>query len=93
MLQIQKAIRSSPKAPTFDGLDAYLRHVPSASQAMRTPKFDAHVMETQKTEAFILKQARLAKEEKAKGPKPPTVPKKKKKGGAGAAEEEDDDDE
>ena len=63
LLQIQKAIRSSPKAPTFDGLDAYLRHMPMASQAMRTPKFDAHVMETQKTEAFILKQARLEEEE------------------------------
>ena len=43
---------------------------------LTTPSFDKHIMEYQKSEAFLLKQARLLREERTSpsNPKPQTDP-------------------
>ena len=62
----------------LDRWRAYLRHAPMASQAKRIPKFDAHLMETQRTEAFILEWAQRAKKEEKRSQKTPADSKKKR---------------
>ena len=62
-LQIQKAIKRSPKSPDFDGLGDYMRHAADASQALQTPEFDKHVAEKQKQDSWIMKNQRLQREE------------------------------
>ena len=68
ILQVIRAFRRSPKSPDFEGLEAFMRHMgPSSTGTLRTPQMDKWVVEQQKTEAMISKQARLAKEETALG--------------------------
>lgn len=62
-VQILKAIRKNPKNPDFEGLDLFLRHMEGGTATTRTPKFDKFLSETQKTEAAVSKQIRLAREE------------------------------
>ena len=64
-LQLMAASRRNPRAPDWAGLDAYLRHLGGPSAPLRTPAFDQFVTDAQKTEAFILKQSRLVREENA----------------------------
>ena len=63
ILQIQKAVRKSPKNPDFTGLEPYLRHVADPSGGATTLAFDAHVADVLRAEGAWLKQSRLAKEE------------------------------
>ena len=57
-------LRSSPRQPDFEGLEAFLRHTDQqATGQLRTPAVDRWAVEQQKTEAMITKQARLVKEE------------------------------
>ena len=63
ILQIQNAIRRSPKSPDFEGLDEYMRHSEDLKGHVTAPKFDAHIMERMKAESQILKQTRLQREE------------------------------
>ena len=89
-LQLMKAIKRNNKSPDFEGLDGYLLHLGGSQIGVRTPAFDRWIMESQKTEAFIMKQARLVREEEAaknqqKPPQPQNPPnpgpgKTKKKG-------------
>ena len=65
MLQIQQAIRRSPKSPDFEGLDEYMRHSDDLKGHVVAPKFDAHIMERRKAGSMILKQSRLQREEVA----------------------------
>ena len=98
ILQIQKATRRNPKAPDFTGLEAYTAHLGGGAAPMRTPTFDKFVMEEQKSAAFLLKQARLLREERRSGgqppgdasgrPEPKKKAKKKKKEGEGESSAE-----
>ena len=63
ILQIQKAIRRSPRGPDFDGLNEYMRHSSDQHGEIAAPAFDAFVAEKQKTQATIMKQQRLQREE------------------------------
>ena len=63
VLQLQKAIRRSPKSPDFSGSEPYLRHVADPSLGAATPKFDEFVSGVLKSEGAWMKQSRLAKEE------------------------------
>ena len=63
MLPIQRAVRRSPKAPDFAGLETYMDHISQGTGALQAPKFDHFVASEQKDQAFILKQTRVAKEE------------------------------
>ena len=62
-LQLLRAVKRNPRAPSFEGLDAYMEHMDSATGAVRAPEFEKHVMEQQKAEAFVLKQQRLMRDE------------------------------
>ena len=77
ILQIQKATRRNPKAPDFTGLEAYTSHLGGGTAPMRTPAFDKFVMEAQKSQAFLLKQARLLREELRSGGQPSNDPQPK----------------
>lgn len=63
IIQIEKAVRKSPRAPDFEGLDAYAEHIKDGAGVLVTPQFDQHVAQRQKTENFLLKQQRQAREE------------------------------
>ena len=63
LLQIERAVRKCPKAPDFEGLAGYSKHVADPGGALSAPSFDAHIAATQKDEAFHAKQSRLAAEE------------------------------
>ena len=63
VLQIQKAVKRSPKSPDFEGLGDYMRHAADASQALAAPEFDKHIAERQRSEAQIMKQQRLQRDE------------------------------
>ena len=62
-LQLLRATRKNPRAPCFDGLEYYTEHMDASAGQVKAPKFEAHVMESQRAEAFVLKQARLIREE------------------------------
>ena len=57
------ASRRNPRSPDWSGLDAYLRHMGGPAAPLRTPGFDQYITDAQKTEASILKQGRLVREE------------------------------
>lgn len=58
-LQIQRAVRRSPRHPNFDGLDAMLSSALHETGGVVTSRFDAFVAAEQKDPAAILKQQRL----------------------------------
>jgi hypothetical protein len=62
LLQIQKAVKRSPKSPDFSGLDIYMAHL-DMSGAIQAPSFDKFIAGEQREANFILKQSRLAREE------------------------------
>ena len=64
VLQIRRAVQANPKSPDFDGLDFYIRHSSDRAGSMRTPAFDRHVMEVNKSEGKTMQQARLARDER-----------------------------
>ena len=63
VLQIQRAVRANARSPDFRGLDAYMRHMPDASGLAYTPLFDQYITTEQRTDAQIMKQQRMQKEE------------------------------
>ena len=81
LLQIQKAVKRSPKVPDFEGLELYMNHLLDPSGAAHAPSFDAHIASVTKDEMVVLKQMRLAKEEAL-------AKKKKGKGGGKGGEAE-----
>ena len=75
-LQIQRAVRRSPKSPDFSGLEIYGRHMAEITPTAYAPNFDKFVAASMKDEAQTLKQARLTREEqdadeKRRNPKGP----------------------
>lgn len=73
VLQIQRAIRQNPKAPSFVGLQSMLQHSHDDAGAIITRDFSRHVAEGAAMEANIMKQHRLLREEQSekekKGPR------------------------
>ena len=64
VVQIQKAIRRSPKHPDFTGLDQLMASQLDETGGVVTSKFDEWVAQEQKTQAIIMKNTRLLQEEK-----------------------------
>jgi hypothetical protein len=63
LLQIQKAVQKNHKAPDFSGLSYYTKHCDDLSGVIRAPAFERHVAQEAQSEANILKQFRLSREE------------------------------
>ena len=59
----QQAVRRSPKAPDFSGLDTYLAHPYDETGGAVTSKLTRYIADEKKNEAVILKQTRLWQEE------------------------------
>jgi hypothetical protein len=89
LLMIERAVKRSPRAPDFDGLEVYLSNTFDSSGGVVTSDFDRHIAEIKKSEAIILKQDRLWKEEQdheaKKASRGSDVGKGKTKGGGGAS--------
>ena len=65
LYQIELAVRKSPKAPDYDGLEFLLETAVDTSGAAVLPSIAKWLGETQHKEAFTLKQMRLWTEERA----------------------------
>ena len=63
VLMLQRAVRRSPKAPDFEGLDTYIAHRLDSNGGLLSSDFDKYVAEHQKTEAIIAKSQRMHREE------------------------------
>ena len=63
VLQTHRATKRSPKHPDFDGLEAMLTSRLDESGGVVATKFDQFIAEQQRTQAVIMKQARLHAEE------------------------------
>ena len=60
---IQAAVRKSPKAPDFSGLEAFTSHSFDETSGVVTSSFSKYIAEEQKAEATVMKQHRLRREE------------------------------
>ena len=95
ILQIQKAVARSPRAPDFETLEGIMKHSSRIGGTAHTPAFDKDVSEHQRQEGLMMKNARLAREETAqetdrvKNPKDKAKAKKKGNKGKGGGEEQD----
>ena len=76
---IMRAVRRSPRAPDFEGLDMFLSNSTDTSGGVVTLDFDRFVADVQKADAAIMKQSRMMKEEQE------AAAKKKKDGKPSAA--------
>ena len=63
LLMIQRAVKKNPRSPSFDGLHFYLANRLGESGGILVKAFDRHVAELKKSDALILKQERLWREE------------------------------
>ena len=72
ILQLQRAIRTSPRSPDFEGLDFYLQHMSDWTGLPQTPGFDKCIAEQQKNHSTFMKNARQAREEEAAAAKAKT---------------------
>ena len=63
LLMIMRAVRRSPRAPDFGGLDMFLSNSTDTSGGVATLDFDRYVADVQKADAAIMKQNRMLKEE------------------------------
>ena len=63
IVQIQRAVRRSPKTHDFEGLSEYMTHVADPSGAVGAPSLDVRVAVVSKAEAVVLEQLRLQREE------------------------------
>ncbi len=75
LLQIERAVKRNHKNPDFESLGQYTDHMAEPGMGVRAPGFDAHIAAKMKTENYILKEARLAREEQE------AIDKKKKEKG------------
>jgi len=65
LIQIEAAVRRSPKAPDFDGLDMIMATPVGPGGEVVTRDFTKWVADRQKDEGFLMKQQRLLREERA----------------------------
>jgi hypothetical protein len=63
LLQLQRAVRRSPRSPDFSGLDWYVEHVTVSSVGASAPEFEKHVADMQRVEGQIMKSQRIQVEE------------------------------
>eukprot|EP00974_Lingulodinium_polyedra_P087629 8494473-Lingulodinium_polyedra.AAC.1 len=63
-LQIEAAVRRNPKQPDFEGLDVLVATGLDELGGVTTRRFTEWVAEQQKSEAVVLKQNRLWREER-----------------------------
>ena len=63
IVQLQRAVRRSPKTHDFEGLSEYMTHVADPSGAFDAPSLGGHVAEVSKAETVVLEQLRLQTEE------------------------------
>ena len=64
ILQLQKAIKRSPRSPDFTSLAPYMMHSAGHSGVIQAPNFEKYVADLDKANAQFLKQNRLAAEER-----------------------------
>ena len=64
IVRIETAVARSPKSPDFSGLDVMLISNTTEAGGAMTAKFSAWVADQQKSQATILKQSRLHREER-----------------------------
>ena len=64
-MQIETAVRRSPKTPDYEGLDFHTTQVLDETGAASASSFTGWVSQRQRDEAQTLKQGRLLREERA----------------------------
>ena len=87
LLQVTAACRKTGKAPDFDGLEDYMLHSTSGTMGIRAPVFSKFIGEQAKSNAAIMKQLRLAHEEKDLDTNKDKKDKKRKGEGKGVRDE------
>ena len=85
ILQIQRAVRRSPKHPDFADLDSMMSSAIDESGGVVTSKFDQWLAEGQQTKAQIMKQYRMLHDVWNEGNKRTTEREKDAGGGGGSA--------
>ena len=60
---IQRAVKRNPRTPDFDGLDCFMSNALDVQGGIVTSEFEKHMSDVQRSEAQIMKQQRLAREE------------------------------
>ena len=63
ILRIQRAVRRNPRTPDFSGLDGMTRQAFDETGGIVCSEFDRHYAESQRTQAQVMKQSRLWREE------------------------------
>ena len=63
LLMIERAVKRNPRAPDFEGLEAFLANGYDSRGGVITREFDKYIAELQKTVAQIMKQNRMLREE------------------------------
>ena len=63
LVMIERAVKVSPKAPSFTGLHRMIEHSLSEGGGVATKEFTSHMAEQAEKEARIMKQNRLLREE------------------------------
>ncbi len=72
-VQIQRAVRVNPRAPSFLGLHKMIEHALDESGGVSTKDFTAHFATVAEADARVLKQNRLFRQELGVGPVPGSV--------------------
>ena len=85
VLQIERAVKVNPKAPSFQGLGKMIEHAMDEGGGIATRDFTAHMATLAAQEAQILKQNRLLREELAAKNKDKDKGNGKDKGGSSGA--------
>ena len=65
LVMIERAVRVNPRAPSFEGFSKMTQHALDEGGGLATREFTAHMAQMAETEARILKQNRLFREELA----------------------------
>jgi hypothetical protein len=65
VIQIQRAVQHNPKQPGYEGLDVMMSHPVNELGGAVTRNFTTWVADQQESDARVLKQMRLFKEELA----------------------------
>jgi hypothetical protein len=63
VIMIERAVRVNPKAPNFSGLSKMVEHSMDEGGGIATRDFTAHMAAQAESEARVLKQNRLLREE------------------------------
>ena len=86
LVKLETAVARTPRQPDWDGMEILSSSALTTKGAVDTPGFNSWLRQAQKDRAFIMKQQRLLREEKAA--EVGRNKKEKKGGGKGKADEE-----